>query len=253
MNPFDHLRDALSGAEGGPGATEVRPDTERARRAGTPEVVLAAGKSAEQVMAAVNSLIRVNGRVVISRLGPTTLGDIRPGLEEQVELSPAPGNRAALASLRGSIRPCTGGKVAVISAGTSDIAVAEEAALMAAEMGCEVHTSWDVGVAGLHRLVQPVEQLVEWDADVFVVAAGMDGVLPTVISGLVAQPVIGLPVSTGYGFGGEGLGALTTMLQSCAPGIAVVNIDNGIGAGAMAAQIANRAARFRQAPPPTTP
>jgi NCAIR mutase (PurE)-related protein len=119
---------------------------------------------------------------------------------------------------------------------------------MAAEMGCEVRSVWDVGVAGIHRLVNPLEMLTGWDADVFVVAAGMDGVLPTVVCGLVKQPVIGLPVSTGYGFGGEGVGALTTMLQSCAPGLAVVNIDNGIGAGAMAALIANRAARFRQAP-----
>jgi NCAIR mutase (PurE)-related protein len=222
-------------------------------RAGTPEVVLAAGKSFDQVLAAVQSLLPVNGRVIISRLGPTTIEDIRTVLGESIDLTAAPGNRAAVVSLAGSAPPCTGGKVAVISAGTSDIPVAAEAGLMAAEMGCQVRTTWDVGVAGIHRLVHPLETLVEWDADVFIVAAGMDGVLPTVVTGLVAQPVIGLPVSTGYGFGGEGLGALTTMLQSCAPGIAVVNIDNGIGAGAMAALIANRAARFRQEPPPEAP
>ena len=251
MRPFDHLRRALS--ESGDSIDgEVRADVERHGRTGTPEVVLAAGKSNEQIMAAIKALVPGTGRVIVSRLAQSTLADIREALDDQVELRPSPGNRAALVALPGSVRPCTGGRVAVISAGTSDVAVAAEAALMAEEMGCEVRTSWDVGVAGVHRLVQPLEQLIEWDADVFIVAAGMDGVLPTVVTGLVSQPVVGLPVSTGYGFGGEGLGALTTMLQSCAPGIAVVNIDNGIGAGAMAALIANRAARFRQAPPPAT-
>ena len=133
----------------------------------------------------------------------------------------------------------------MISAGTSDIPVAAEAALIAAEMGCAVQTTWDVGVAGIHRLVRPLEAMIEWDADVFIVAAGMDGILPTIVSGLVPQPIIGLPISTGYGFGGDGVGALTTMLQSCSPGLSVVNIDNGIGAGITAARIANRVARAR--------
>ena len=132
-----------------------------------------------------------------------------------------------------------------MTAGTSDIPVAAEAALIAREMGCAIQTTWDVGVAGIHRLVRPLEMLIDWDPDVFVVAAGMDGILPTIISGLVPQPVIGLPVSTGYGFGGEGVGALTTMLQTCSPGMAVVNIDNGVGAGMTAARMANRAAAAR--------
>ena len=253
MTPFDHLRRALAGAEGESEMAMVRPDRERAGRSGTPEVVLAAGKSVEQIVSAVQSLLPASGRVIVSRLDSATRDEIRWELRDEIDLTSAPGGRAALVSVPGSVPPCTGGRVAVVSAGTSDIAVAAEAALMATEMGCEVRTAWDVGVAGIHRLVQPLEHLAEWDSDVFVVAAGMDGVLPTVITGLVAQPVIGLPISTGYGFGGEGLGALTTMLQSCAPGIAVVNIDNGIGAGAMAALIANRAARFRQAPPSAAP
>ena len=152
---------------------------------------------------------------------------------------------AAWSSIRLAVAP-TGGRVAVIRAGTSDIPVAAEAALIAAEMGCEVRTTWDVGVAGIHRLVRPLEAMIEWGPDAFVVSAGMDGILPTIVTGLVRQPVIGLPMSTGYGFGGEGVGALTTMLQSCAPGMSVVNIDNGIGAGVMAARIANAAARARQ-------
>ena len=134
----------------------------------------------------------------------------------------------------------------MLSAGTSDVPMAAEAALIAEEMGVTVLTAWDVGVAGLHRLVAPLQQFAEADVDAIVVAAGMDGALPSVVSGLVDVPVIGLPTSIGYGLGGQGLGALTTMLQSCAPGLVVVNIDNGIGAGSTAALIANRAARLRR-------
>ena len=139
----------------------------------------------------------------------------------------------------------TGGQVGVISAGTSDIPVAEEAALMAEEMGCEVTCIYDVGVAGLHRLVAPLKELITRGTDVIIVAAGMDGALPSVIAGLVAVPVIGLPTSIGYGLGGKGVAALLAMLQTCAPGLTVVNIDNGVGAGITAAMIANRVAEAR--------
>ncbi|HYO29095.1 MAG TPA: AIR carboxylase family protein, partial [Thermomicrobiales bacterium] len=121
-----------------------------------------------------------------------------------------------------------------------------EAALVARETGANVDEAYDVGVAGLHRLVEPLERMVEAGVDVVVVAAGMDGALPSVVAGLVAVPVIGLPTSVGSGFGGGGVGALTTMLQSCAPGLVVVNIDNGVGAGSTAALIANRAAVGRR-------
>ena len=132
-----------------------------------------------------------------------------------------------------------------MSAGTSDIPVAAEASLIAMEMGAQVLEAWDVGVAGLHRLVEPLERFTTAGIDVLVVAAGMDGALPSVVAGLVDVPVIGLPTSIGYGLGGGGVGALTAMLQSCAPGLVVVNIDNGIGAGSTAALIANRAAASR--------
>ena len=133
----------------------------------------------------------------------------------------------------------------MICAGTSDIPVAEEAALMAEEMGCEVTCIYDVGVAGLHRLVAPLRELLTRGTDVIIVAAGMDGALPSVVAGLVAVPVIGLPTSIGYGMGGKGVAALLAMLQTCAPGLTVVNIDNGIGAGITAAMIANRVAQAR--------
>ena len=121
-------------------------------------------------------------------------------------------------------------------------------------MGCQVHTVYDVGVAGIHRLWEPLAFLVEEaQVDVLIVAAGMDGALPSVVSGLVDVPVIGLPTSVGYGFGGGGEAALLSMLQTCAPGMAVVNIDNGIGAGAMAGLIANRMASARCTQPPGEP
>ena len=139
----------------------------------------------------------------------------------------------------------TGGQVGVISAGTSDIPVAEEAALIAEEMGCQVTCIYDVGVAGLHRLVNPLRDLLARGTDAIIVAAGMDGALPSVVAGLVPVPVIGLPTSIGYGMGGKGVAALLAMLQTCAPGLSVVNIDNGVGAGITAAMIANRVAQAR--------
>ena len=245
MRPFDDLRGELERAGDELANQPVRSDNGRVSRTGTPEVIYAARKSIEQVLAGIDGLIGNRGRVVVSQIP----GDMAMALRDQASadrsVSFAPGERAAVIADHDSERPTTGGRVAVISAGTSDIPVAAEAALIASEMGCAVQTTWDVGVAGIHRLVRPLEAMIEWDADVFIVAAGMDGILPTIVSGLVPQPIIGLPISTGYGFGGDGVGALTTMLQSCSPGLSVVNIDNGIGAGITAARIANRAAVAR--------
>jgi NCAIR mutase (PurE)-related protein len=136
--------------------------------------------------------------------------------------------------------------VALLTAGASDAPAADEAAWVAREMGCRIVRADDVGVAGLHRLEMPLRALRDARADVIIVAAGMDGALPSVVSGLVDIPVIGLPTSIGYGAGGGGVAALLSMLQTCAPGLAVVNIDNGVGAGATAALIANRAAAARK-------
>jgi hypothetical protein len=136
----------------------------------------------------------------------------------------------------GSVPETTGGVVAVITAGTSDIRVAEEAKVIAEEMGCAVRTAYDVGAAGIHRLFPALQPLL--DADVFIVCAGREGTLPAVVAGLVDKPVLGVPVSTGYGYMGKGEAALASMLQSCSV-IAVVNIDAGFTAGAFAARIAN--------------
>ncbi|MDR0198426.1 MAG: nickel pincer cofactor biosynthesis protein LarB [Methanomassiliicoccaceae archaeon] len=132
------------------------------------------------------------------------------------------------------------GMIGILTAGSSDIRVAEEAKLMAGSMGCECITSYDVGVAGVHRVLEPMKAMLDADVDAIIVVAGMEGALPSLVASLASVPVIGVPVSTGYGYGGNGEAALMTMLQTCSPGLAVVNIDNGIGAGSMAAIISRR-------------
>lgn len=248
--PFDDLRAALS--EPPPGASApagldrpFRLDVGRAQRTGIPEVVHAERKRSEEVVEALRGLAGASGRAMASRCPPETATLVRERLGVDHDVVWHERARAVIVAIPGSEPVPSGGRVGVIAAGTSDLPIAAEAALMAREMGATVEEVADVGVAGLHRLVVPLERLLADGVDVLVVAAGMDGALPSVVAGLVAVPVIGLPTSVGYGFGGGGVGALTTMLQSCAPGLSVVNVDNGIGAGATAALIANRVAAAR--------
>ncbi len=135
-----------------------------------------------------------------------------------------------------------GGMVGIITAGSSDIPVAIEAKVIAEAMGCKVETSFDVGIAGIHRIFAPLSDMIKRGVHVIIVCAGMEGTLPGVVAALVDVPVIGVPISSGYGIGEKGKGALITMLQSCSPGLLVVNIDNGFGAGSSAAIIANKIA-----------
>ena len=137
----------------------------------------------------------------------------------------------------------TGGKVGILTAGTSDVGVAEEARLMCEAMGCQCVCSYDVGIAGIHRLFPIVKKMIRDDVDAIIVVAGMEGALASIISSLVDIPVIGVPSSVGYGYGQKGVAALASMLQSCTLGLSVVNIDNGIGAGAFASNVANRSVR----------
>ena len=137
----------------------------------------------------------------------------------------------------------TGGKVGILTAGTSDVGVAEESRLMCESMGCQGVCSYDVGIAGIHRLFPIVKKMIRDDVDANIVVAGMEGALASIISSLVDIPVIGVPSSVGYGYGEKGVAALASMLQSCTLGLSVVNIDNGIGAGAFASNIANRSVR----------
>ena len=250
-SPFADLREALDRVERQerePVAEEqpsVRVDANRMHRSGIPEVVLAGNKTSAEVVVALRRLVEANGRAMASRVPPEDIGTVRDALEPAIRVELHPVARVLVASRPGVERPVRGGIVGILTAGTSDIPVASEASLAAAEMGATVLEAWDVGVAGLHRLVTPLERFARARADVIVVAAGMDGALPSVVAGLVDIPVIGLPTSVGYGLGAGGVGALTTMLQSCAPGLVGVNIDNGIGAGPTAALVANRASAGR--------
>lgn len=225
-------------------AVEIRPDPERELRKGVPEVIFGESKEVAQVIAMARRLLQSTGRTIISRVRPEAIPFIQEAFQScSVRLYEA--SRMVVVYRPDHMRKRTGGRVGIISAGTSDIPVAEEAAVMAEEMGCSVTCIYDVGVAGLHRLLHPLRELLESGVDAIVVAAGMDGALPSVVAGLVPVPVIGLPTSVGYGIGGKGIAALLSMLQTCAPGLVVVNIDNGIGAGSTAALIANRVAHAR--------
>jgi len=219
----------------------ARLDLGRQARRGLPEVVLASGKRPEEAAGLAVALAREQGQGLASRLGP----------EHWVELERQAGAagfelvryHAGVRVLRPGFAPeRRGGRVALLTAGTSDVPVADEARMVVEACGLDARTCADLGVAGLHRLLGPLADLLAWDPDVIVVAAGMDGVLPGVVAGLVDVPVVGLPVGVGYGAGGRGEAALLTMLQSCSTGLLVVNIDNGVGAGASAVLIASRAA-----------
>jgi hypothetical protein len=231
-----------------PKSPAARPDIGRQHRKGVPEVIAADCKTAEQSIAIARTFLDQTGRAILSRVPPALEQRLEAEFAPPLELEWYPASRGAIIRTNDGRTESTGGRVGIITAGTSDIPMAEEAALMCREMGCAVTEIFDVGVAGLHRLFEPLQQLLDEErVDVLVVAAGMDGALPSVVSGLVDVPVIGLPTSVGYGMGGKGKAALLSMLQTCSPGLAVVNIDNGIGAGSMAGLIANRASAAREA------
>ena len=219
-------------------------DLGRPARKGVPEVVYAPRKTPEQVARICEALLASGGHVIVSAAAPEHEAEIRRSLPD-VPLKSA--GRALVVGRGEPAVPPEGGRVGAISAGTSDLPVLEEAVAGAREMGVAVKSFHDVGVAGIHRLARPLEELRDFDPDCLIVAAGMEGALPSVVAGLVAVPVVGLPTSTGYGLGGDGTAAILGMLQTCSPGLSVVNVDNGVGAGATAALIANRAALGRTA------
>lgn len=224
---------------------EIRTDSQRERRKGAPEVIFGETKDIAQIVTMARDILKETGRAIISRVQPEAVAALREAFKTS-SVRVRENARAVVIYESGYVHRSTGGHVGVISAGTSDIPVAEEAALIAEEMGCEVTCIYDVGVAGLHRLFEPLRDLLSKEVDAIIVAAGMDGALPSVVAGLVPVPVIGLPTSIGYGMGGKGIAALLSMLQTCAPGLSVVNIDNGVGAGITAAMIANGVARARK-------
>jgi hypothetical protein len=205
-------------------------DTHRALRKGFPEVIYGAGKTPAQVVGIAAKLLDHEKRVLITRITPDHARALRKKFRRAVHHEIARCVTIELAPLRK--QP---GSIAVVCAGTSDLAVAEEAAVTAEIMGNQVARVHDVGVAGLHRLVRRLDTL--QNANVVIVVAGMEGALPSVVAGLVSKPVIAVPTSVGYGASFGGLAALLGMLNSCGSGVTVVNIDNGFGAGYAASQI----------------
>ena len=224
----------------------ARLDVGREVRKGLPEVILAEGKDPRDVARIVNAMVRETGRAIVSRAEKDHLQAIRSMRIADTEIEFFSSARMIIVKRRSFKIKRTGGKLGLLTAGTSDIPIAEEARIIAQEMGCDTKGFYDVGVAGLHRLFKPLGDLLRWDADVILVVAGREGALPTVVAGLVDLPVIGVPTSRSYGFGDRGLAALAAMLQSCSLGIAVVNIDGGVGAGSIGALIANRASKVRK-------
>jgi NCAIR mutase (PurE)-related protein len=209
----------------------ARVDHHRHLRQGFPEVVFAAGKSLEQLHGILAALAARSPRILVTRLSPDKAQALRLDFPE-AQYHP---DSQALTLVRQALPDQGRGVILVISAGTSDIPVAEEALLTARIMGHRAEALYDVGVAGLHRLLAHQDLLAQ--ASVFIVVAGMEGALPSVVGGLVDRPVIAVPTSVGYGASFGGLAALLAMLNSCATGVAVVNIDNGFGAGYLAALI----------------
>jgi pyridinium-3,5-biscarboxylic acid mononucleotide synthase len=232
----------------------ARLDRDRARRVGVPEVILGEGKTVEHLLGILDALAGRGMGALVSRPTPAQRRAVRRTTRRARRITELAGGR--LLRLEGPLgaeyRP---GTAAVVTAGTSDVPLADEASEVLRALGVRVVTAHDVGVAGLHRLLRAVERLERRAPEIYLVFAGREGALPTVIAGLVRAPVVGVPTSVGYGRGGRGEAALSAMLQSCAP-IAVVNIDAAVPAALFAAQrfaIRSGSVRARAAPPRSPP
>lgn len=229
-------------------------DVNREIRKEIPEVIFAKGKEYADLLKITQAAARKNGTVIVSKVQPQGLliRLHKALMKARFEAETGKKSNAILVSntsYRHSINNSTSttqlscGKIGILAAGTSDIGIAEEARLMAKAMGCATLESYDVGIAGIHRLFPALTEMISQNVGAIVVVAGMEGALASVVTSMVNVPVIGVPTSVGYGFGSDGVAALASMLQSCTPGLSVVNIDNGIGAGAFAALISNQLAR----------
>jgi NCAIR mutase (PurE)-related protein len=219
-------------------------DLDREKSTGIPEVILAKGKSPEDVLTLTVTLLENKGQVIITKADPDHFEKL-----VSIEAIKDFNNKAGVAVLKTEqTRKTRMGKVAVFAAGTSDIPIAEEARMILEELGCRAISAYDIGIAGIHRVLPWIDKVVEEEVDVIIVVAGMEGALPSVVKSLVDIPVIGVPTSVGYGFGGGGTSALMSMLQSCSPGITVVNIDNGFGAAASAYLMCKRISKYKGDP-----
>lgn len=233
-------------------------DTSRKDRTGFPEAILADSKDYDDLLTIIKRFfekqesdtdsIELKNNIIITRLSKERYESLENDLDYLLEkgIKFDYNKRAKILIIyKDSLVDFNSeyGKVGLLTAGTSDIPIAEEAKVIVEQGGCEVISSYDIGVAGIHRLFPQIAHMVEEDVCAFIVCAGMEGALPSVVAGLVDVPVIAVPTSVGYGIGADGKAALYSMLQSCAPGLAVVNIDNGFGAGVYALTIAKNIAK----------
>ena len=214
------------------------------RRGGMPEIIFSESKEYRDIIKIASAIVRRNRQVVVSRIKKNELSRVAGALRRKgLNVEIGRNSTTLFASEKSFTCKMTGAKIGIMSAGTSDVGVAEEARIVSKAMGCEAITSYDVGIAGMHRLFPALKEMFKQEIGAIVVVAGMEGALASVVASMVDIPVVGVPTSIGYGFGANGVGALASMLQSCTLGLAVVNIDNGIGAGAYAASIAKRTMR----------
>ncbi len=212
----------------------VKHDKNREERCGIPEVVFGEGKSAEDLIEITEKFLRDSGRAIITKIDACKAeGVINSTDRRKTEIIHNKRGRVLILKKK-AFKTEKHGEVGILTAGTSDIPIAEEAKAIVEELGCKTLCEYDVGIAGIHRVFPALEKMEK--VSVFIVVAGMEGALPSVVSGLVTAPVIAVPTSVGYGTGAGGKTALYTMLNSCTP-LAVVNIDNGYGAAALAYKI----------------
>ncbi len=220
-------------------------DVFRKTRTGIPEVIFAKNKDPQILIGIISGFLKSKKFAIISRYNEEQRTIILENFSKNISYVIEINDLGKIIVINESSFKFTKkrGIVGIITAGSSDIPIATEAEVIVKAMGCEVISSYDVGIAGIHRIFTPLSNMIKKGVHVIIVCAGMEGTLPGVVAALVDVPVIGVPISSGYGLGEKGKGALITMLQSCSPGLLVVNIDNGFGAGASAAIIANKIAK----------
>ena len=214
-------------------------DTGRKHRRGIPEVIFGENKKLVEIKKIIQKIMKNTNSVLVSRVNKKDYPKLIEFIKKSHLKTRIGKNSSSILIYKKPLKKMRG-KVGIVTAGTSDIGVAEEARLMCEAMNCTCICSYDVGIAGMHRIFPILKEFTKNDIDAIIVVAGMEGALATLVSSLVDIPGIGVPTSVGYGYGEKGIAALASMLQSCALGLSVVNIDNGIGAGAIAANIARR-------------
>lgn len=214
-------------------------DIGRQKRRGIPEVVLAEKKQLGETKKILKKILTKANSVLVSRIPKNDYKKILDYVKKSGFKSSVGKNSTSILIYKKNISK-NKGKIGILTAGTSDIGVAEEARLMCEAMNCKCFSNYDVGIAGIHRVFPVLKDFIKKGVDCVIVVAGMEGALASIVSASIDVPVIGVPTSVGYGYGEKGVAALASMLQSCSLGLSIVNIDNGIGAGAVAANIANK-------------